>query len=82
MTMRIRMALAELLEERGRSLYWLTKQIGTDYTTMHRFKSGKARGVTFDMLGRICTALECTPGNLLVLADEKSDNKKKSKAKS
>jgi putative transcriptional regulator len=82
MTMKIRMALSELLEERGRSLYWLTKQIGTDYTTMHRFKSGKAKGVTFEMLGRICEALGCTPGDLLVLADEKPEAKKKSKAKS
>jgi putative transcriptional regulator len=79
--MKVRMALAEFLEERGRSLYWLTKQIGTDYTTMHRFKSGKAGGVTFDMLGRICTALECTPCDLLVIEDDKSESKKKSKSK-
>jgi putative transcriptional regulator len=78
--MKIRMALADLLEERGRSLYWLAKQIGTDYTTMHRFKSGKAGGVTFDMLGRICTALECEPCDLLIPVDEKPEVKKKSKA--
>ena len=80
--MKIRMALAELLEERGKSLYWLTKQVGTDYTTMHRFKSEKAAGITFDMLGRICTALECSPGDLLIPVDEKAESKKKSKAKS
>lgn len=79
--MKIRMALNELLQERGRSLYWLTKQIGTDYTTMHRFKSGKAGGITFDMLGRICEALECMPSDLLVVVDEKPDGKKKSRAK-
>jgi putative transcriptional regulator len=79
--MKIKMALNELLQERGRSLYWLTKQIGTDYTTMHRFKSGKAAGVTFDMLGRICEALECMPSDLLVVVDEKQEAKKKTRAK-
>jgi putative transcriptional regulator len=79
--MKIRMALVDLLEERGRSLYWLAKEMGTDYTTMHRFKSGKAGGITFDMLGRICTALECLPGDLLIPIDEKPEVKKKSKAK-
>ena len=79
--MKIRMALNDLLQERGRSLYWLAKQMGTDYTTMHRFKSGKAGGVTFEMLGRICEALECTPDDLLVIDEEKPESKKKSKAK-
>src|ERR1044071_4664860 len=36
--MAVRMVLAELLEERERSLYWLAKQMGTDYATMHKFK--------------------------------------------
>ena len=75
------MVLAELLEERERSLYWLAKQMGTDYATMHKFKSGKAAGVTFEMLGRMCTALECSPGDLLVLVDDKPASKKKAKAK-
>ncbi len=75
------MVLAELLEERERSLYWLAKQMGTDYATMHKFKSGKAAGVTFEMLGRICTALECSPGDLLVLVDDKPASKKRAKAK-
>jgi len=79
--MKVRMVLAELLEERGRSLYWLAKQMGTDYATMHKFKSGKAASVTFEMLGRICTALECSPGDLLVLVDDKPASKRKAKAK-
>ena len=79
--MRIDFSLEDLLEKRGHTLYWLAKELGVDYTTIHRFKSGKAAGVTFDLLARICEALECTPGDLLVLVDEKSESKKKSKSK-
>ena len=79
--MKAKMILSEVLEERGRSLYWLAKQLGADYTHLHRLKTGKAEGVTFEMLGRICTALECLPGDLLVLSDDKPASKRKAKAK-
>jgi putative transcriptional regulator len=79
--MKAKMILSEVLEARGRSLYWLAKQLGADYTHLHRLKTGKAEGVTFDMLGRICTALECQPSDLLVLVDEKPESKKKLKSK-
>ena len=79
--MRIDFRMEQLLEERGQTLYWLAKTIGVDYTTIHRFKSGKAAGVTFDLLARMCEALECQPGDLLVLVDDKPASKKKAKAK-
>ena len=79
--MRIDFRMEELLEGRGQTLYWLAKTIGVDYTTIHRFKSGKAAGVTFDLLARMCEALECQPGDLLVLVDDKPASKKKAKAK-
>jgi putative transcriptional regulator len=80
--MRIDFKMEQLLEERGHTLYWLAKELGVDYTTIHRFKSGKAAGVTFDLLARMCEALGCKPGDLLVLVDEKTDDKKRAKSKS
>jgi putative transcriptional regulator len=79
--MRIDFRMEKLLEERGHTLYWLAKTIGVDYTTIHRFKSGKAAGVTFDLLARMCEALECTPGDLLIIGDDKPESKKKAKSK-
>jgi putative transcriptional regulator len=67
--MKIRLRLENLLEERGRSLYWLAKEIGAAYNHLHRFKSGAAASITFDMLGRICEALECEPGDLFEVED-------------
>ena len=79
--MKIDFRMEKLLEERGQTLYWLAKTMGVDYTTIHRFKSGKAAGVTFDLLARMCEALECQPGDLLVLVDEKPTGKKKAKGR-
>jgi putative transcriptional regulator len=44
-------------------------------------RHAKTAGVQFDTLERICRALECQPGDLLVLVDEKPESKRKTKGK-
>ena len=61
----------ELLEERGRTFYWLAKETGISHTTLWRLKKGKARGINFDTLEKLCGTLECQPGDVLSLALEK-----------
>jgi putative transcriptional regulator len=36
-------------------------------------KKGKALGINFDTLERICQPLKCKPGDVLSLSNEKSD---------
>jgi putative transcriptional regulator len=79
--MKIDFRMEKLLEERGHTLYWLAKTMDVDYTTIYRFKSGKAAGITFDLLARMCEALECQPSDLLVMVDEKPEGKKRVKGK-
>ena len=61
----------ELLEEYGRSFYWLAKETGISHTTLWRLKKGKALGINFDTLEKICRGLNCQPGDVLRLAGEK-----------
>ena len=63
----IEIKLDELLEERGRSFYWLSKNTGISYTTLWRLKKGNALGINFATLLKICAALECEPGDILKL---------------
>ena len=58
-----------LLEERGRSFYWLAKETGISHTTLWRLKKGKALGINFGTLVSLCLALGCQPGDVLRLAD-------------
>ncbi|MBA2341739.1 MAG: helix-turn-helix transcriptional regulator [Pyrinomonadaceae bacterium] len=57
-----------LLEDHGRSFYWLAKETGISHTTLWRLKKGKALGINFDTLEKICQALSCQPGDVLTLA--------------
>jgi putative transcriptional regulator len=43
----------------------LAEKIGITEQNLSLLKSGKVRGVRFETLAAICTALECQPGDLL-----------------
>lgn len=68
----------ELLEERGRTFYWLAKETGISHTTLWRLKKGRALGINFDTLENICRALDCQPGDILRLGSDKPARKRKS----
>jgi putative transcriptional regulator len=61
----IKVRLEELLKERGRSLYWLGKEAGVSYTTLWKLKTGETQGISFEVLDKLCEALDCAPGDLL-----------------
>lgn len=63
--MMIEIRIDELLEKRGRTFYWLAKQSGISHTTLWRLKKGKALGINFATLEKICEILDCVPGDLL-----------------
>lgn len=66
----------ELLEERHHSFYWLSKETGISHTTLWRLKKGKALGINFDTLEKLCQALECQPGDMLSVTNGKQATKR------
>ena len=73
----IEVRIDELLEEKERSFYWLSKQTRISHTTLWRLKKGKALGINFVTLEKICQALECEPGDILKLCTERKPGKGK-----
>jgi putative transcriptional regulator len=52
----------------------LAERVDLTEQNISLLKSGKVRGMRFDTLERICTVLNCQPGDLLEhVADEASD---------
>lgn len=60
-----------LLADHGRTFYWLAKETGISHTTLWRLKKGKALGINFDTLEKMCEALGCQPGDVLQMANGK-----------
>ena len=62
----ITVRITELLEERGRSLYWLAKQTGIRYSTVHDLSRGEWKSIKRTVIEALCEALDCEPGELIV----------------
>jgi putative transcriptional regulator len=77
----IEVRLKQLLEERGRTRYWLAKESGIDYDTISRIVVAESSNrIELRVLDAICTALECQPGELLVwTSGDKPESKRKGK---
>lgn len=61
--------LDAVLTDFGRTFYWLAKETGISHTTLWRLKKGKALGINFDTLEKICLALSCQPGDVLAMTN-------------
>jgi putative transcriptional regulator len=73
----IAIRIDELLENRGRSFYWLAKETGISHTTLWRLKKGKALGINFETLENICKTLKCQPGAVLSHTNKKTISKRR-----
>ena|SRR5687767_7269114 len=72
----IEIRVDHLLAEHGRTFYWLAKETGISHTTLWRLKKGKALGINFETLEKMCQALKCQPGDVLGMANGKKHAKK------
>lgn len=78
----IEVQIDKLLNEQDKSFYWLSKESGISHTTLWRLKKGKALGVNFGTLEKICQILQCQPGDILTFTNEdRTVNKRKTKVK-
>lgn len=74
----IEIRVDQLLAEHGRTFYWLAKETGISHTTLWRLKKGKALGINFETLEKMCQALKCQPGDVMALQTQKAARKKAS----
>jgi putative transcriptional regulator len=78
----VKIRVDELLAKHGRTFYWLAKETGISHTTLWRLKKGKALGINFETLEKMCQALKCQPGDVLIIeANGKTPRKRTPKKK-
>lgn len=73
----IEVCIDQLLKARGRTFYWLAKETGISHTTLWRLKKGKALGINFITLEKLCETLDCQPGDVFTFVNEKRQRAKK-----
>ena len=73
----IEIRIDQLLAEHERTFYWLAKETGISHTTLWRLKKGKALGINFETLEKMCQVLDCQPGDVLALGKGKGQRAKR-----
>ena len=71
----IQIHIDELLQNRGLSFYRVAKDTGISHTTLWRLKKGKALGINFETLEKLCQTLKCQPGDVLSHTNRKKTSK-------
>jgi len=63
--MPIKIHLSRILGERRIKMSELAEEAGIAKNTVLSLYHERAKGVTFEVLDKLCTALDCQPGDLL-----------------
>jgi len=56
-----------LLQEKGKSKYWLVQELGTNYTVINRMIANDTSSMRFDTMEKLCKLFECTPNDLFII---------------
>ena len=56
--------ILEILEEKGKTKYWLYNQLGLSYQNFNRLVNNETKAIKLENLQALCDILECTPNDL------------------
>ena len=66
----VKLDVLRLLEERGKSKYWLYKQLGMSYQNFSNMVNNRTKSIRYENIETLCFLLECTPNELFVITEE------------
>lgn len=75
--MAIKVCLEEVLKDRGMTSKELCAKVGITEANLSILRSGKAKGVRFHTLNRICYYLDCDVGDILKFNGELEEDDEK-----
>ena len=61
---KIKINLDQILKDRNKTAYWLSKETGLSQQNIGLLKNGKTKSIRFESIVKICTALNCEVGDL------------------
>lgn len=65
----IKTNVQKLLDEKGKTRYWLVKEMQTTYKTVNKICDNTLTGIQLETIEKLCNLLDCTPGDLFIAED-------------
>ena len=66
----IKLNVLPLLEQQGKTKYWLYKQLGMSYQNFNKMVNNETKSIRYDNIETLCLLLSCTPNDLFLITEE------------
>ena len=66
----IKLDVLRLLEEQGKTKYWLYKQLGMSYQNFSKMVNNQTKSIRYENIETMCLLLNCTPNDLLIITED------------
>ncbi|BCJ93567.1 hypothetical protein acsn021_11360 [Anaerocolumna cellulosilytica] len=60
----MRIKIDDTLSKNNKTRYWLAKEVGMSYQALAKLSNNQTISIHFDLLEKLCKALNCTPNDL------------------
>lgn len=67
----VKLNVLRLLEEHGKTKYWLYKQLGMSYQNFNNMVNNQTKSIKYETLDALCGIFDCTPNDLLLYEEDK-----------
>ena len=66
----IKLDVLRILEEQGKTKYWLYKQLGMSYQNFSKMVNNQTKSIRYENIESMCLLLNSTPNDLFVITEE------------
>ena len=66
----IKLDVLRILEEQGKTKYWLYKQLGMSYQNFSKMVNNETKSIRYENIETMCLLLNCTPNDLLIITED------------
>ncbi len=66
----IKLDVLRILEEQGKTKYWLYKQLGMSYQNFSKMVNNQTKSIRYENIETMCLLLNCTPNDLFVITED------------
>ena len=66
----IKLDVLRLLDEQGKTKYWLYKQLGMSYQNFSKMVNNQTKSIRYENIETMCILLNCTPNDLFVITED------------
>ena len=68
----LKLNLLKILEEKGKSKYWLFIQFGMTYTNLNKIIMNETKSIKYETIDKLCKILDYEPNDLFTQTDDKN----------